>query len=567
MTQESSAAPAPPSASPLYVTQRKTPAPALASSNLRETTTTKLPSPPGLSRRAPSHSDVDADAAPDLSLFSTAAGASAAGAVATPPPPPLPPPLPPSVAAARLGVWQPQRAHLQSPPTLNPHVLARLRLGNPWNRLTECTVEQLAACMQALYVSDRAMSRLVSVSPKVTDVVVCGCVRSGQTGVLRALNQLRGSLSDDLTQATAWIENAESLAGLDTPRLLKTHMTADKVLEAGMHDCKVVVVLRDPVDLRLSWFRHTRRLYRKLAVGPVVDFDSLFTFAAFSKRPMPNLGDFGGNAEHHVALALEAMRSKPAQVCIVFYEDVVDNPLAVVERLAKVTGWGRVRAEKAHKMLSEDVSHPARGKRVGSTQAGAAFLTKELKGEFAHRWEVAMRPVKCNESYAELRARLGVGAPAAGTTTRSKSSLFLLPRKGSQASLSSGGSFTTVSSTEGGKLKSSASFSTGATGLKERGRLGSFSFLSSGRLLAGGADLSDDAAKRKLVDPDDTSEDEADSREGATDLLPTPPPPPPPAALAKNKSGVIVVGKAKGSSGIDHQVVASRRTFIKPSDG
>jgi len=142
-----------------------------------------------------------------------------------------------------------------------------------------------------LYVSSQALSRLLSFSPHRHDVVVCGCVRSGQTPVLAVLDALRGSLHGDLSLSTAWVENAESL-NVEVPRLIKTHMGADQVLEAG-HECKVVCVVRDPADLRVSWFRHTRRLFRKVAKAQPDLFDSLFNFDLFSKQPMPNLGSFG----------------------------------------------------------------------------------------------------------------------------------------------------------------------------------------------------------------------------------------------------------------------------------
>jgi hypothetical protein len=448
---------------------------------------------------------------------------------------------------------------LDNPPTSNPHVLRRLAAASPWAarvNVDTLSVEQLARCVDRVYVSSSSQSRLTAFRPRRTDVVVCGSVRSGQSAVLQALDNLRGSFSQDLSEATAWVENADTL-NIEVPRLFKTHMRADRVLEAGDFACKVVVCVRDPADVAVSWFRHVRRLHSKLSHAKM-PFDQRTNLQAFSRIALPELpGGFGATPEEHVAAGMRALESKSSHdVCIVFYEDLLENPRAVVQRLSDFTSWGRPRVDFTVGRLTRDRSFPRLGGKRGATGFGQSLLRvnghSDVAREFAERWSTAMKGVRPSLTYDSLRVRFY------GSLSQSGRGSFVLPsnKPGSFSSLSSLGE----SSPPPGAHAASRPFTTGQrAGSRTRAgsgglfrRVGSFSFLTGTPALPAPEISATIVTRHKNVDPDDSFSESDDGSEGTeAEVVQY-------FAAPVERGHALAVGSAMSAKGIVHQVVKSK---------
>jgi len=67
-------------------------------------------------------------------------------------------------------------------------------------------------------------------------------------------------------------------------RVIRTHLPLKRFFEPHMNKgqapCKIIVVLRDPLDIRVSWYRLVRRLAKKLADGytEASEFDRYVVF-------------------------------------------------------------------------------------------------------------------------------------------------------------------------------------------------------------------------------------------------------------------------------------------------
>jgi len=328
-------------------------------------------------------------------------------AAAAPPPPSLstssPRFRPPPVVTAT-------RSRAQSMPTHNPFVARLLaafeeRGESPFRVTAHLDAESLSRDLETkVYFTPQCLARMARFRPRVDDVIVTGVPRSGLSPVLRILDALRRGVPpasqfsfearEALADAASWIEH-EPMLNLASPisagggaargRLLRTHMP----LVAALHGepCprgvrpmwKAVVVLRDPCDVRVSWFRHLRRSFKHFHPDEAARFDYALKLDDFARLPAPRASSIldGQFPEDAIAEALRYLSSP--QVCIVLYEELLIDARSVVERLARFSGWGgedeRLRDEIARGLEDDATAHPKWGLKKGSSGAGLLHLS------------------------------------------------------------------------------------------------------------------------------------------------------------------------------------------------
>jgi hypothetical protein len=286
-------------------------------------------------------------------------------------------------------------------PTQNPHVMrALIKELNPWKARAFDSASQVSqALLGNIYSSGKTLKSASEFVPRSGDVVVCGPPRGGQTALLHALCSLRSgqvsSKPERVLEETRWLEGvgaAPSSSGGECRsrpgRLIKTHMSPPR----GTEDHKIIAVLRDPKDLRVSWFRHVRRLFKKTFKG-LTKFDDEFFLNDFCEQVALGalLGAKEGDYEDFV---LEVARAPQDQVCIVFYEEIVASPHNVVERIAKFTGWGADSPELVDQVTQcvvQDKLHPSRKKRFGSCGAGADLLSNDVCAKIDEKWRLRVQ--------------------------------------------------------------------------------------------------------------------------------------------------------------------------------
>jgi len=257
-----------------------------------------------------------------------------------------------------------------------------------------------------LYFTTDSLHRISKFRPKQGDVIVSGLPRSGLTPILRALDALKrgtppAAFSFDEREALAdrvmWIENDfEPWHSLTSPinspgskpwsgRLLRTHMPVLSALHGdpcprGVSPMyKAVVVLRDPADVRVSWFRHLRRIYKRFHPDDAAQFDYGLKLDDFAKLPVPRSASIIQDQypENQIHEALKFLNSP--QICIVFYEELLIDARRVVERLATFCDWNAGNHDLIDSVAAaiedDESAHPKWGRKRGSSGAGMSHFS------------------------------------------------------------------------------------------------------------------------------------------------------------------------------------------------
>jgi hypothetical protein len=315
-------------------------------------------------------------------------------------------------------------------PTSNPHIFESLLLNtSPFGSRSLAVMNNkiIESIMENLYFGGLPRLRGKKLKFDKGDVVVVGVPRVGQTPVLRILDYLRTGTSSlgpegkrrDLVLRAPWIEapfgplpppvvmsniqtNAPPSQPLPLPpntktkstatnRLFKTYLAPHIVLgfDPVRHvpiNFKMVCVLRDPLDIRLSWFRHVRRMYKKTIQNPLdaKSFDRYHSLEQFETLPYPT-GDiihfhsqYVKTYEDYIVEVIRAHNNNPSHVCIVFYEELINNVDRVTKRLQEFTGWGlkQPSLDVINRSIVEDSEHPLGGTRVGCSGQGTDYISK-----------------------------------------------------------------------------------------------------------------------------------------------------------------------------------------------
>ncbi|KAL6855859.1 hypothetical protein ACP4OV_018661 [Aristida adscensionis] len=191
------------------------------------------------------------------------------------------------------------------------------------------------------------------------------------------------------------------LVGLPSPRLLSTHLPFTLLPEpvtAG--GCKVVYVCRDPKDMVVSMWHFLRR------VQPELSFADTFESVCDGTLAVGPVWD-------HVLSYWRASAARPDKVLFLKYEDLLRDPGASVQRLAKFTGLPFSAAEEDAGVVASIVELCSFDKMKGlevnkSGTAGAyigyardSYFRKGVSGDWANHMtpEMAARldEIVCNK--------------------------------------------------------------------------------------------------------------------------------------------------------------------------
>jgi hypothetical protein len=327
-------------------------------------------------------------------------------------------------------------------PSTNPHILhALLKEPNPFKKTRNpqgASANELSQAVEStLYANSKSLSAASKARFQSGDVVVCGVPRSGQTPVLRVLDALKHKSlrpTSAIINGATWVEGlfkATDVSG--GRRIYKTHLALQNILRGdigkSMVQHKIIVILRDPSDTRLSWYRHVRLLAKKCARAKIDEKNSAEQFAnvsipcSFLPRNA-NVDLHGKEPEYFINAALRAHQEFPESVLVLFYEELFTDPTKFVEKMAKFTDFmdeevlpkrdaessgdidkptsRQIEAKrKEHQELIyaiasgliTDALHPNSGKRNGSSGQGSVCFPSNSLERMDEIWDQIVQPI------------------------------------------------------------------------------------------------------------------------------------------------------------------------------
>jgi len=193
--------------------------------------------------------------------------------------------------------------------------------------------------------------------PKSKDeVIISTSPKAGTTWMQQICHQLRarGDMNFyEISQVVPWLELAHDLHqdlsapqyghDEDMPRIFKTHAWQGHC-PVG---CKVIVVIRDPMDVVLSFYKFFENWFFEEGTISVDDFCREFWLA----RGVPN--SRMNNASYFVHLASWYKCRHDPNVLIVCFEDLKDDLKVQVERVAKFM------SNEKHNFFQDDIVRTA----------------------------------------------------------------------------------------------------------------------------------------------------------------------------------------------------------------
>ncbi len=188
-------------------------------------------------------------------------------------------------------------------------------------------------------------------------------------------------------------------------------------------------MLRDPADVRLSWFRHVRRVFSKFNKREA--FDAHFQLDDFSQ-----VSQYAKHSSYssHVESSLdyenyigevikEAFEEENSHILVIYYEELLADPHAVIRKLAHRTGFltSPNNHNKSSKNQDDDISpeqeedqeefisrivntitkdegypktfiHPDDTKRIGSSRQGRIQFSNRALHRFDTKWKDVVTP-------------------------------------------------------------------------------------------------------------------------------------------------------------------------------
>ena len=257
-------------------------------------------------------------------------------------------------------------------------LLSLIRLGNPWKSMPDpLNLKQLVQGYTKMVMQTDSFSKY---SPKNGDIVVFGPFNSGVSPVLDILVSLQSKsiLASPYTVLDQvgnldW-EGWDHFVNFSNPknRIFKTHSDLIKNLleipkSQQQAKFKVIILLRNPADLRLSYFRSIRRAFKKLNPEYATNFDDQISLENFAT----SLGYYENFIYDILKLSLKSKNSAGI-FNIFFYEDLVANTKKFVEKLATFTGLCDSRdkfLDDISNFIQSQANYP-RNHKMGNTNRG-----------------------------------------------------------------------------------------------------------------------------------------------------------------------------------------------------
>lgn len=209
----------------------------------------------------------------------------------------------------------------------------------------------------APFVSTQRMQELVngSFDHRDDDVWVATYPKSGTTWAITLLGSLRGNkihsaTPSDIHKYCPWPEHhlrvmafpVEALKNYTSPRCLKSHWLARDHLAPGTRRGKVIFVMRNAIDVALSFYHHLQQF------AAIFEFEATWEefFPLFAAGDVPS-----GNYFRH--LASWWPHKEDQDVLWMRYEDMWEDTAAQIQRIATFTGIGEVTPERVKAIRNE----------------------------------------------------------------------------------------------------------------------------------------------------------------------------------------------------------------------
>ena len=267
------------------------------------------------------------------------------------------------------------------------------------------------------------------------DIFVATFPKSGTTWMQQVACMLCGEPADvDLQMRAPYVEAAlatgaftlPALRALRTPRIFKTHAAWPDLPVTGCTahapppECRILVVVRDPRDVMVSLFYHSRSI-KGIAYSGTWDewFDAFVSGAAPLPMALSGGGGGGGGGDEQVASNgrcdwfehtlgwWRVSQAHPRQVLLVRYEAMLAEPLEQVRKVARLVAPAAVQDEE---LLHRIVKASSFGEMKLRHEAHPENWTMRIPGEPGHfrkgvagDWRGHLSPVQ-QERFAVLMA-------------------------------------------------------------------------------------------------------------------------------------------------------------------
>lgn len=314
---------------------------------------------------------------------------------------------------------------------------------------TESASDPIALLKKRLSGFETEEGRLsgLNYKPKTKDeVFITTTPKAGTTWLQQICHQLRSGPDGDMnfseiSEVVPWLELAAD-QGQDLnapqygdnegiPRIFKTHAWAGHCPTG----CKKIVVLRDPMDVVLSFYKFFENWFFEEGKVPLDAFAREFWLA----RGIPDSKMNNASYFIHLTSWYEAQAKDPDNVLILFFENLKEDLEGQVRKVAKFistdkhdftddnTIAGAVERsgfefmkqhanqfdEKLSKLarneacgLPKDAGMAAGKLNTGAIGKGKLTLPRELQEDIEAKWREVVTPVTGCETFAELRVKM-----------------------------------------------------------------------------------------------------------------------------------------------------------------
>ena len=309
---------------------------------------------------------------------------------------------------------------------------------------SSCDVIELMKQRLSGFETEKGRLQGLNYQPKSNEeVIISTSPKAGTTWLQQICHQLRAATNGDesmefqeISEVVPWLELAHDLnqdlsapqygdkQGL--PRLFKTHAWQSHCPKG----CKTIVVLRDPMDVVVSFYKFFENWFFDEGTVSVDDFSREFWLARGVPTSKMN------NASYFVHLTSWYKCRENPLVLFVFFEDLIDDLLGQVKRIAMFMSTER------HDFCQDDIiDHAAKRSsfafmkeheskfdenltklgrneacglpigagmqdtklNMGTVGTGRATLSKELQEAIQQKWRDVVEPVTRCATYEELR--------------------------------------------------------------------------------------------------------------------------------------------------------------------
>jgi hypothetical protein len=310
--------------------------------------------------------------------------------------------------------------------------------------IRHCTPSQVISLLERERATPRGLRRALAYQPHDGDAICCAPEASGES-IVTLMMQLISTRAVGIKETGDMAPICPSLrvprlegkaydadpAALDQLqpgklRVYRTSMTCRAVQSSLGSKAKFVTVLRDPKDYRLSLYRRVLATYEEERAGnrELPAFETRFPPSEFLPAAQaPFVHGFNGEAtyEENVVDWIRAALSHPANVHVVFYEDLVHDMAAAMERLARFLGLELSPAESARSLkhlthVKMAAHYPGQHEfnphcLMTAVGEGARALSIKANRLLNQQWNQHVRSFGGADDYAALYSSCSEGRP------------------------------------------------------------------------------------------------------------------------------------------------------------